>query len=64
MLVELKSLKILLKIKARWINFKELKNLDLKKFQVIINCTSLGFGSRVKKMPIQKQKIKNIKKIH
>ena len=50
------------KIKAKWVNFKKLKNLDLKNFQIIINCTSLGFGSGVKKMPIQKQKIKNIKK--
>jgi shikimate dehydrogenase len=46
------------KIKANWSNFRELKKLNLEKFEIIINCTSLGFGKKKNNSPIENKKFK------
>ena len=49
-------------IRAQWINFKKLKRLSLKDFQIVINCTSIGFGKDVNKTPINLQGFKTVKR--
>ena len=39
-----------------------LKRLSLKDFQIVINCTSIGFGKDVNKTPINLQDFKTVKR--
>jgi shikimate dehydrogenase len=50
------------KIGSTWLHNKNIVNLDLEKFDTIINCTSLGFGKLINKSPISFNKLKNNKK--
>ena len=51
------------KVKAKWVNWKD-KNDILKKADMIINCTSIGFGKLINKSPIKLEKSKNLKYVY
>ena len=48
----LNSKKFSKKIRAKWLNFKDISTLNFKKIDVVINCTSLGFSSKIKTSPL------------
>jgi len=50
------------KIKAKWIHYKKLKKLNLNSFEIIINCTSLGFGKNENLSPILSASFKSVSK--
>ncbi len=50
------------KIGSKWINFKNISKIDLKEFDTVINCTSIGFNKNKNKSPLLFRQLKNASK--
>ncbi len=48
------------KIGSKWINFKNISKIDLKEFDTVINCSSVGFNNN--KSPLSFMQLKNASK--
>ena len=48
------------KIGSKWINFKNISKIDLKEFDTVINCSSIGFNDN--KSPLSFTQLKNASK--
>ena len=56
------SKKFAKKIKSKWIEYKNIVNLNLDEFDAIINCSSLGFGKLKNKSPLSFVQLNNASK--
>ena len=53
------------KIGAKWINFNDIPFLNLKKFDAVINCSSIGFNKQKNKSPLSFNQLKSaLKKLN
>ena len=50
------------KIGSKWINFKNISKIDLKEFDTVINCSSIGFDRYENKSPLLFTQLKNASK--
>ena len=57
-----KSKKFVKKIGGKWENFKNISKLNLNKIDVVINCTSLGFSSKLNKTPLSNLSVSKLDK--
>ncbi len=56
------SKKFAKKVKAKWQSFKNISKINFKEIDVVINCTSLGFASRLKKTPLSEKNLSKLSK--
>ncbi len=57
-----KSKKFVKKIGGKWENFKNISKLNLNKIDVVINCTTLGFSSKLNKTPLSNLSVSKLDK--
>lgn len=58
----LNSKKFSKKLKAKWFSFKNISKIELYNIDIVINCTSLGFSSKIKKSPLSKLQLLKLRK--
>jgi shikimate dehydrogenase len=57
-----KSKNFIKKIGGKWENFKNISKLNFNEIDVVINCTSLGFSSKLNKTPLSHSSISKLNK--
>ena len=50
------------KIGSKWINFNSISKINLKKFDIVINCSSIGFDKQKNKSPLTFLQLRNASK--
>ncbi len=57
-----KSKKFVKKIGGKWENFKNISKMNFNEIDVVINCTSIGFSSKLNKTPLSNLSISKLHK--